>query len=154
MLKMLRRRLIQRKSRLQVGITTKEVLSMANLEHNKNGEIVRHFYDQWRAGNVKAAFEFIDPAVVLDGPINPPTYDGWFQSELWFASVAPDARYIVEDLIAGGDKVAVRWRLDGTDEQGQVTGQAGKKISLTGITIQRVASGKVVEHWFSWTNPG
>lgn len=117
----------------------------------KNTDIVRHFYDEWRAGNTEDAFKYIDRGVVLHAPIDPPTYDGWVQSELWTTSAAPDARYTIEDLIADGDKVAVRWRLDATDEQGQVTGVAGKKISLTGITIQRVASGKVVEHWYAFS---
>jgi predicted ester cyclase len=51
-----------------------------------------------------------------------------------------DARYNIEDLIADGGKVAVRWRLDATDVKVDVTGVSGKEIVMIGITIQRVAS--------------
>lgn len=60
----------------------------------------------------------------------------------------PDLRYTVEDLIAEGDKVAMRYRGQGT-HQGEFRGvqPTGKEMSYTGILILRFADGKVVEHW-------
>ncbi len=62
--------------------------------------------------------------------------------------VIPDARYEVDDLIAEGDKVVVRWRLLGTQE-GTYMGIAptGQNITLKGIAIYRLEELKLVERW-------
>ena len=63
-------------------------------------------------------------------------------------SAFPDTHYEVDDLIAGGDKVVVRWRLLGT-HQGDFRGTAptGRPIELKGIAIYRVEGGKLMERW-------
>lgn len=60
----------------------------------------------------------------------------------------PDTRYVVDDLIAEGDRVVVHWRLLAT-QQGEFYGMAptGKPISLQGIAIYRVEGGKLMERW-------
>ena len=54
----------------------------------------------------------------------------------------------VDDLIAEGDKVVVRWRLLGT-HKGDFLGIAptGRAIALKGIAIYRVKDGKLMERW-------
>ena len=54
----------------------------------------------------------------------------------------------VDDLIAEGDKVVVRWRLLGT-HKGDFRGIAptGRAIALKGIAIYRVKDGKLMERW-------
>ncbi len=63
----------------------------------------------------------------------------------------PDLRYTVDDWIAEGDKVAYRWTARGT-HQGEYMGIAptGKTVTATGITIDRIADGKIAEHISSW----
>lgn len=63
-------------------------------------------------------------------------------------SAFPDTRYEVDDLIAEGDRVVVRWRLLGT-HQGDFAGIAptGRPITLKGIAIYRVANGMLMERW-------
>ena len=63
-------------------------------------------------------------------------------------SAVPDARYEVDDLIAEGDRVVVRWRLLGTHE-GEFRGIAptGRAIELKGIAIYRVDDGMLMERW-------
>ena len=60
----------------------------------------------------------------------------------------PDTHYEVEDIIAEGDKVVVRWRLLGT-HKGEFRGIAptGRSISMNGIAIYRVEEGKLRERW-------
>jgi predicted ester cyclase len=59
-----------------------------------------------------------------------------------------DIAVVVEDLLVDRDKIAWRWTLTGT-HHGPFLGASptGRRVTLTGINIQRVANGVVVEHW-------
>ena len=59
-----------------------------------------------------------------------------------------DVSTATEDIVAEGDKVASRWTWRGT-HKGEFMGVAptGKQIALTGICINRIADGKIVEEW-------
>ena len=63
-------------------------------------------------------------------------------------SALSDARYDVDDLIAEGDRVVVRWRRLGT-HKGPFRGIApsGRPITLKGIAIYRVQDRKLMERW-------
>ena len=62
---------------------------------------------------------------------------------------------VVDDVMADGDKVALRWHAEGT-HRGELPGLAptGKRASATGITIYQWRDGKVVEAWTQWDNLG
>ena len=64
-----------------------------------------------------------------------------------FVASAPGT-HVVEDLIAEGDRVVGRITANGTHE-GELLGipRTGKQIRMTGMTIWRIADGKIVEHW-------
>jgi predicted ester cyclase len=59
-----------------------------------------------------------------------------------------DIVVLVEDLLVDGGKIAWRWRLTGT-HYGPLLGAppSGKRVTMTGMNIQRLANGVVVEHW-------
>jgi steroid delta-isomerase-like uncharacterized protein len=67
-----------------------------------------------------------------------------------FFSAFPDQTTTVEDMIAEGDKVVTRWVTWGTNE-GDFMGAppTHKKVTIRGISIDRIADGKIAE---SWTN--
>jgi predicted ester cyclase len=61
----------------------------------------------------------------------------------------PDLQTTIEDMVAEGDKVVVRFRGRGT-HQGETEAfgpPTGKRMEMTGITINRVSDGKIVEAW-------
>ena len=62
-----------------------------------------------------------------------------------------DLTVTIEDQIAEDDKVVTRWTAQGTHD-GQLMGIAptGRGAAVTGITIQRVTEGRVVEGWTNW----
>ncbi len=62
----------------------------------------------------------------------------------------PDLRIRIEDILAEGDKVAVRFTAEGT-HQGNTLGPepTGRKVTFGGIIIVRIANGKIVESWNS-----
>jgi steroid delta-isomerase-like uncharacterized protein len=60
----------------------------------------------------------------------------------------PDLKADVEDIIAEGDKVVARWTMRGTHENViRDIPATGKKVTVNGVTIKRMANGKVVEEW-------
>jgi predicted ester cyclase len=63
----------------------------------------------------------------------------------------PDLHFTIEDQIAEGDKVVNRVTARGT-HLGDFRGipPTGKQVTVAGITIDRIAGGKLVESWTSW----
>jgi predicted ester cyclase len=67
-----------------------------------------------------------------------------------FRRAVPDARYELEDMIAEGNKVVVRWTMYGTYEAafpGIDVPPTGEPITLKGVAIYRVEDGKLTERW-------
>jgi steroid delta-isomerase-like uncharacterized protein len=60
----------------------------------------------------------------------------------------PDEVFIIEDMIAEGDKVAVRYTWHGT-HKGTYLGTAptGKKVTLVFLELLKISRGKIVESW-------
>jgi predicted ester cyclase len=65
-----------------------------------------------------------------------------------FLSGFPDVRHTIEDLVVEGDRVVTRWRGVG-HHLGAYDGIAptGRAIDYTGITIFRIADGRIDEAW-------
>jgi predicted ester cyclase len=100
-----------------------------------------------------AFFKAYDPDVVLHGyPSALQGLDGLraFHEAMWEAF--PDARLTVEDLVVEGDRAALRYRLQGT-HRGSYLGVAptGLAFDVEGLTLLRLADGRVVEEWHSPT---
>ncbi len=60
----------------------------------------------------------------------------------------PDTINTVDDMVAEGDRVAVRWTTHAT-HRGEFMGLAatGKRIAVTSFGIFRLSKGKIVESW-------
>ena len=56
-----------------------------------------------------------------------------------FFTAMPDYRMTIEDMVAEGDRVALRYTVHGTRE--------GKQVTISGIDIGRLADGMYVESW-------
>jgi steroid delta-isomerase-like uncharacterized protein len=63
----------------------------------------------------------------------------------------PDLRIVVEDTIAEGDQVAVRWRVAATHRGDQLGFPAtDQPAEFRGITWLRFDGGQIVEGWDAW----
>ena len=77
------------------------------------------------------------------------------QSIKAFRAGAPDLHVTIDDMIAEGDKVALRWTTRGT-ERGSVRTPLGvtpsteRAIDIPGINIFRIVNGKIAEGWIVW----
>jgi predicted ester cyclase len=116
-----------------------------------NKELLRRFYKEvyvdWDMSLVDAVVSprFTSHDWPESGPTGPRAFRQYYAA---IRAAVPDARYEVDDLIAEGDRVVVRWRLLGTHE-GSFQGIAptGRAIELKGIAIYRVDGGKLMERW-------
>jgi len=72
-----------------------------------------------------------------------------------YRAAAPDLRVTIDDMIAEGDKVALRWTTHGT-ERGPLRTPLGiapptdRPISIPGVNIFRIANGQIAEEWIVW----
>ena len=91
--------------------------------------------------------EIIAPDILLHGN-NISSKDGYKSYISRMHLSFPDWQYVVVDLIAEGDKVAVRWTGSGT-QTGKWGGFAptNKSIEWGGTTTLRFADGKITEEW-------
>ena len=124
----------------------------------ENKARVQRFYEEvFNRKNTAALDEFIDPQAVDHSapPGAPGGIAGARQVAGMFLVAFPDVRFTVEDLIAEGDLVVARLTQSGT-HQGIFLGipPTGKRVTVTGIEIFRLAAGKIIEHWNSYDDLG
>ena len=122
--------------------------SHRQLSVQRNKEIIHRYFEEWgNHGDAKAADELIATNVTLR---NPPavlhSLEQYKTGMAAFHTAFPDLHFTVEDLIAEGDKVVVRWSLRAT-HQGEYQGRppTGKTVSVTGMSLFRLADGKIQE---------
>ena len=113
----------------------------------------RWFEDLFNTGDLEVADEIIAPDHVNHDPTLPdipPGSEGQKQIVNLYRGAFTNAHISIEDQVAEGDRVVTRWTSSGT-HQGELMGLAptGNQVRITGITINRVSGGKIVE---SWTN--
>src|SRR5215212_1852856 len=123
------------------------------LHEEKNKALTRWWWEEvWVKGNVAATDEFM-AANYVDHPSLPglpPGPEGMKQALTYYRWAFPDVKGTIDDIFAGGDRVAVRWSARGT-HLGDWLGvpPTGQHSTLSGITIYRIAEGKAVEGWNS-----
>jgi len=123
-----------------------------------NKAMVRRFANEvMNKGNLRMVDELCAPNVVDHSipPGFPAGAAGVKQMATTYRSAFPDMRITIEDLIAEGDKVVARWSGTGT-HRGELMGipATGKRVTVTGIGIDRFAGGKIVEHWENFDQLG
>ncbi|MDX2244222.1 MAG: ester cyclase [Leptolyngbyaceae cyanobacterium bins.302] len=74
---------------------------------------------------------------------------------LAFLDAFPDAYYAVEDTVAVGDRVVIRWDCTAT-HRGKFLNidPTGQPIEVTGITIFQLKDGKISRLWNNWDTYG
>lgn len=116
-----------------------------------NKATLRRFLDEtFGKGNLAALDELIADNFVDHSP--PPNISpdkaGVRETVKMFRSAFPDLRMTIEDIIAEGDKVAIRTVSHGT-HKGDLMGIAptGRAVTINEQHFVRFANGKIVEHW-------
>jgi steroid delta-isomerase-like uncharacterized protein len=117
----------------------------------ENKALIRRFYEEvFNNRNLAALDAFyapdhIDHTLPPGLPIGP---EGTKQAIAIMLEGFPDLRITIEDMIAEGDKVVIRFTTHGT-QQGTLGGipPTSKQVAVSTIEITRIAGGKIVEDW-------
>ena len=113
----------------------------------KNRSIAVKFYNEQDRlkGNLPGALVALDYVAIING--GPPvSSSGHEEMGAMFWGAFPDIRQAIEETIAEGDRVAVRFTMHAShlgDFMG--TPASGKKVAVSGIGILRIVDGKVAE---------
>jgi steroid delta-isomerase-like uncharacterized protein len=119
-----------------------------SVEENK--ALVRRFFEAFGRNDVAALEEVASQDVVYHTA--PPGLSagiqGYRELMAMYHSAFPDIQLTIDDMVAEGDKVVTRFTARGT-HRGELMGIAptDKQAVVGGISIVRVAGGKVTEEW-------
>jgi steroid delta-isomerase-like uncharacterized protein len=116
-----------------------------------NKSLIRSHYEELvnrrnlAAAEAQLAHDFVDHGAPAGTPAGPAAAHRAMQA---LHSAIPDVHVTLEDMVAEGDRVAVRATWRGT-HRGPLFGRAptGKPVEITGMVFWRIANGKIAERW-------
>ncbi len=120
-------------------------------EENK-AKVRRIIEEVWNGGNLAVLDELVAPNCVfhdLSTTFRGP--EGIKRYVMMYRMAFPAVHFTIDDLIAEGERVVIRWTVTGT-HQGELRGIAptGKHVTVMGMVISRFAKGKVEEDWINF----
>jgi len=123
----------------------------------ENEAIVLDFIEElWNQQNLDVLMgETWNPDFVAHTPVEPNNplvgTEANRQAVIAYLTAFPDMHLVNEEVFAEGDKVVVRWKTTAT-HGGELMGipPTGAQVTFTGVTIYRIADGKMVENWWAW----
>lgn len=126
-----------------------------SLEENK--ATVRRGYEalsngDWAALEEVIAPNFVDHNLVQD---QSSSVEGFLQSRISLMKSLSDFKSTIEDIVAEGDKVAVRLT-NSCVHRGELWGlpPTNKRVTYTETTIWRIVNGKFTDRWCNSDTPG
>ena len=114
---------------------------------------LRLINEVWNAASLEVLDEIMAPDFVSHGPTHDETknLDDFRTFVAAMRAAFPDLVITAEQVIADGDRMAVAWRVTGTNtgtlDEIPATGQSA---SLLGVTLYRFADGRIAESWYAW----
>ncbi|HEY40961.1 MAG TPA: ester cyclase [Dehalococcoidia bacterium] len=117
-----------------------------SIEENK--DLVCRWIEELNRQNWAAINEFIAANFIGHNPERETHRQDMEESFTRFYKAFPDYLWTIDDMVAEGEKVAVRMTGVGT-HKGEYAGAAPteKQVKLADIGIFRIAGGKIVEDW-------
>ena len=128
----------------------------------ENKMAIRRLTDEaLNQGNMDVLDHVLADTFTYHDPANPgvTSRDDYKQFVTALRTTFPDIQFTIEDEVADGDQLAIRWTMRGT-HRGDLVMPAGpipptgKQVQVSGITLIRFTEGKVVEEWQNADNLG
>jgi serine phosphatase RsbU (regulator of sigma subunit)/predicted ester cyclase len=121
----------------------------------ENIALVRRFLEARAEGDVDAMDEIMAPDFVDHtlAPGQQSDREGVKRAVAQFSAAFSDVRFVIEELVAAGDKVVSRISGRGTYDRSELMGVAptGTEVASMAIFIHRIEGGKIVEEWGAGT---
>lgn len=119
-----------------------------------NKALVRRLFEEVIPAGVPAAMrELVAPGFLDHDPLpgQPQGVEGAEYVVSAMHGAHPDLRFTIDDLLADGDRVVIRWTLRGTNT-GPMLGEppTGRSVEFSAIVIFRLADGRITERWAGW----
>jgi predicted ester cyclase len=112
-------------------------------------EIARSWFAMCRAGDEQRLAEFVTDDFVAHGPGGSGDRAAFATWLRWYPVAFVDQQPVLEDVIASGDRLVVRYTVRSTYRGGYLDlPPGGQPVRETGIIIFRLAGGRVAETWF------
>jgi steroid delta-isomerase-like uncharacterized protein len=115
-----------------------------------NKALVRRYYDEvLNQRNLAVLNDLLAPTFVSYLPNGVGIHRDQYEQAIRMSHAAfSDLHVTIQDQIAEDDKVATRYRAQGT-HMGSFAGipATNKPVTVTAIHVHRVTNGKLVEHW-------
>lgn len=126
------------------------------LEANK--ALVRRLFEEvFPSGDLAAVHDLVAADIIDHDPMpgQPAGAEGIEYVISALRTAQPDLRFTVDDLLAEGDRVAVRWTMRGTNT-GPMLSQppSGEPVEMTAVVIFRIADRKIAERWAGFSPRG
>jgi predicted ester cyclase len=119
-----------------------------DMELEKNKAIARRYNQIWSKGDLSIIDELASPEITVYFPAMPKVIKGIAALKEYFKrypSLFGDGDIKVEEEIAEGDKVVLRWSFSFTHLGALGIPATGKRLKWTGISIYHIVGGKVVD---------
>ncbi|WP_309299702.1 ester cyclase [Paenibacillus tyrfis] len=119
-----------------------------NTLEQTNIELVKTFISAFWNGNDAGLAETLLADDYVDHAYVPHTAEGLKQMAAQLRSAFPDQQSAIQEIVAQGDKVIVRLKLQGT-HGGDFRGNpaTGRPVDVAIYREYRLADGKIAEHW-------
>jgi len=120
-----------------------------------NETIVRRLLEEgWNQHKPNVVDELVASNFVHHDPASPDTGtgpEGYKRLMNLYLSAFPDSKFTIEDVLSHGDRAVTRWTARAT-HKGELNGipPTNKQVTVTGVEIARISSGKMVESWTQW----
>jgi predicted ester cyclase len=118
----------------------------------KNKALVRRFVEAQAKGDLDAVDQMLAPDFVNHNILVPgqePDRESYKRGISAYKAALSPGRLIIEDQVAGGDRVVTRIVAYATHDRGELMGVApsGRELTNRSIEIHRIVEGKIAEEW-------
>src|SRR5215213_598157 len=127
----------------------------APVSAEENLALVRRLFEARAKADLDAIDEILAPDFVVHTKLFPGQRSNLSDRQAYKRSVAEyfaafsNVRFLIEDQVAGGDKVVTRFSVSGTHDRREIMSVApsGREVSYMTIVIQRIEGSKIAEEW-------
>ena len=124
----------------------------------ENKALLRRWFDEvWNQGRASSIDELLASDAIIHGlgPADLHGPEAFRAFHAAYRNAFPDIAIQIDDIVAEGDLVAVRWSARGT-HRGDGLGFAatGRQTQFSGMVFARARNGKLIEGWNSFDQLG